>query len=252
MTALGAQRLVLGVGCGPYSRKACSLPDLSLSPLDQLVNAKAIWWLVLKGCLILKKQNNERGTQRTSGLRATVQASVSELFFFKQRLSGKPMLTELIDLKTRPQTLCLIGHLISRHGASSPDPRCPQWEVCVVSGPASHLLAGAGPGRLGPGQSSQTCPAFPPGQVRAASWGSSKTGTVILLPSDGCRDGERQTEERTSHVVMPGFHGKIPLPCRGPGEGDHMTTDWTTGHVNGKSQRVLTSRGKAVLTPACG
>lgn len=107
----------------------------------------------------------------------------------------------------------------------------------MVSGPASHSLAGAGPGRLGPGQSSQTCPAFPPGQARAASWGSSKTGTVILLPSDGCRDGEWQTEERTSHVVMPGLHGKIPLLCRGPGEGDHMTTDWTTGHIHGKSQR---------------
>lgn len=60
------------------------------------------------------------------------------------------MLTELIDLKTRPQALCLIGHWTSGHGASSPDPRCPQWEVCVVSGPASHSLAGAGPGGSGP------------------------------------------------------------------------------------------------------
>lgn len=90
MTALGAQRLVLGVGCGPYSRKGCSLRDLSLSPLDQLVNAEAIWWLVLKGWLILKKQNNEHGTQRTSGLRATVQASVSELYFLSKGSQESP------------------------------------------------------------------------------------------------------------------------------------------------------------------
>lgn len=86
----GSPELVLGVGCGPYSRKGCSLPDLSLSPLDQLANAEAIWWLVLKGCLILKKQNNECRTRRTSGLRATVQASVSELFFVSKGSQESP------------------------------------------------------------------------------------------------------------------------------------------------------------------
>lgn len=88
--ALEAQRLVLVVSCGPYSRKGCSLSDLSLSPLDQMVNVEAIWWLVLKGCLILKKQNNEHRTRRTSGLRAPVQASVSELFFLSKGSQESP------------------------------------------------------------------------------------------------------------------------------------------------------------------
>lgn len=145
-------------------------------------------------------------------------------------LKGKARLTELIDPKHRPQALCL---------DRPPDSltSCLQWELRV------SLRSSLTPHVCVPGQEAR--------DVRPAiACSSSRTGRNSLLQplKDTVThydlstlwwwgNGEQQSDGRTSHVAMPGFHGKMMLPCQAT--------------ATERERGVLASRGQ-LLTPGQG